>query len=367
MDQPEVILPAAGAACLKVMNSTTTVYTTSDLAQRVAGELRGRGDIQIVGVNSMDEATAEEITFIADTSHAGRWREVAAGAAVVSEGLEPSDGDRHAQALIFVPDAELAMIELLRLFEPSEPLPQIGVHPSAVVHPSATIGRGARIGPHVSIDEQANIGDRAVLHAGVRIYGTVQIGDDAVLHANTVVRERCRIGRRVILHQNVSIGADGFGYRPSPDGSGLLKVPQIGTAVIEDDVEIGANSCVDRGKFGTTVIGAGTKIDNLVQIGHNCRIGRDCVIAGLAGLSGSVIVGDGVRIGGAVGISEHVRIGDRATIAAQSGVMRDIPAGDTYLGSPADEVQQKLRQFASIRKLPDWMHRVSQLLKVEHL
>ena len=187
---------------------------------------------------------------------------------------------------------------------------------------------------------------------------------DARRGANTVVRERCRIGRRVILHQNVSIGADGFGYWASPEGTELLKVPQIGTVAIEDGVEVGANSCVDRGKFGATIIGAETKIDNLVQIGHNCRIGRSCVIAALTGLGGSVIMGDHVRVGGAVGIADHVRIGDGATIGAKSGVMRDIPDGTTVLGTPANEVQKTLRQWAATRKLPDWMQRVSRFLKV---
>jgi UDP-3-O-[3-hydroxymyristoyl] glucosamine N-acyltransferase len=179
-----------------------------------------------------------------------------------------------------------------------------------------------------------------------------------------VVRERCRLGRRLLLHPNVTIGADGFGYEPAPDGSGLVKVPHIGTVIIEDDVEIGAGSCVDRAKFGATVIGAGTKIDNLVQIAHNCRIGRNCVIAALSGLSGSVTVGDGARIAGAVGIVDHVSIGSGATIGAGAGVMKDVPPGETQLGGPAVEIRQALRQMAAIRKLPDWMQQASRLLKV---
>ena len=181
------------------------------------------------------------------------------------------------------------------------------------------MGTDVRIGPHVSIDEHATIGDRVVLHAGVRIYPGVEIGDDCVIHANTVIRERCRIERRVVLHSNVSIGADGFGYQQARDGSGLIKVPQIGTVLIEDAVEIGAGSCVDRGKFQATVVGAGTKIDNLVQIAHNCRIGRNCVIAAITGIGGSVTVGDDVRIGGCVGVSDHITIGAGASVGARSG------------------------------------------------
>jgi UDP-3-O-[3-hydroxymyristoyl] glucosamine N-acyltransferase len=169
----------------------------------------------------------------------------------------------------------------------------------------------------------------------------------------------------VILHSNVSIGADGFGYEPSPDGAGLVKVPHLGTVSLEDDVEIGAGSCVDRGKFGATVVGRGTKIDNLVQIAHNCRIGRGCVIAGQSGFSGSVTVGDGVTIAGGVGVADHVTIGSGATIGARSGLMKDVPAGETHVGYPAYEAGIALRQAAALRKLPDWMQNASRLLKAQ--
>ena len=346
------------------MAHATTQYTTSDLAERVHGELRGRSDLPIIGINSMDEAKATEITFIADASHARRWREVVARAAVVSNGLEPERHNPRSRALIFVPDARLAVIKLLSLFEPPSPSLDIGIHPSAVVHRTASIGRQPRIGPHVSIDQGATIGDRVTLHAGVRVYPLVVIGDDSVLHANTVVRARCRIGHHVILHQNVSIGADGFGFQPAADGSGLLKVPQIGIVVIEDHVEVGANTGIDRGKFGATVIGAGTKIDNLVQIGHNCRIGRGCVIVALTGVGGSVVVGDGARLGGAVGIADHLRIGKGATVGAGSGVVRDVPDGQTHLGYPANDATATLRQWASIRKLPKSLTLLARLLKM---
>lgn len=347
------------------MNTTAVSYTTSDLARRVQGVLRGPSDLAIAGINSLEEATDRDITFIADAAHAQRWCDARAGAAVVSDGLEPSRHDPKSRALIVVPNAAVAMIELLRLFQPPTPQPRAGRHPTAVIDPSAEVSPDAHIGPMVCIDQGAVVGPRVVLHAGVRIYCGVRIGEDSILHANAVVRERCQIGCRVIIHQNASIGADGFGFEPAPDGSGLVKVPQIGSVRIEDDVEIGAGACIDRAKFGQTVIGAGTKIDNLVQIGHNCRIGRGCVIAGLTGLGGSATVGDGVRIAGAVGIADHVHVGSGATIAGQSGVMRDVPAGSTVGGSPADDARQKLRELAAMRKLPDWMQRVSRLLKMD--
>ncbi len=337
-------------------------YTTADLAERVHGELKGRSDLLIEGVNALKDASEREITFITDQAHGGLWTQTRAAAAVITDGIDASGHDPSARALIVVPSASLAMIELLRLFAPPPLLPDAGVHPTAWVHGDASIGRDARIGPHVSVDRGASIGDRVVLYAGVRIGAEAHVGDDSILHANTVVRERCRLGRRVITHTNVSIGADGFGFEPAPDGSGLLRVPQIGDVELCDDVEVVAATCIDRAKFGTTVIGAGTKIDNLVQVGHNCRIGRSCVIAALTGLAGSVTVGDGVSIGGSVAISPQVTIGSGASIGACSGVMRDVPPGQTCLGTPATDSRQALRQVAALQRLPAWMREVSQQL-----
>ena len=337
-------------------------YTTADLAERVHGELNGRSDLKIEGVNSLKDASEREITFIIDHTHASLWVQSRAAATVITEGIDASGHDPAARALIIVPNASLAMIELLRLFAPPRLLPDPGVHPTAWIHPDASIGRDVRIGPHVSVDRGVSLGDRVVLYAGVRICAEVHVGDDSILHSNTVVRERCRLGRRVITHQNVSIGADGFGFEQAPDGSGLLHVPQIGNVELCDDVEIGAASCIDRAKFGTTVIGAGTKIDNLVQIAHNCRIGSSCVIAALTGLAGSVTLGDNVCIGGAVVVSDHVMIGSGATIGACSGVMRDVAPGQTRLGMPATDPREALRQVAALQRLPDWMREVSQRL-----
>lgn len=328
-------------------------YTTTQLAELVGGALHGPGDLTITGINAMAEATAEQVTFIASPHFAARWADSRAGAALVSRGVEVKGHDLSRRALIEVDNAELATAAVLEAFMPEPALPDIGVHPTAFVHPQATIAATARIGPHVSIDRGASIGDDVTLMPGARVYADVEIGEGAIIHANTVIRERCRIGRRVILHQNVSVGSDGFGYRPAADGAGLIKMPHVGTVIVEDDVEIGAGSCVDRAKFGTTIIGHGTKIDNLVQVAHNCRIGRFCVIAGQAGMAGSVTVGDGVQIGAQVGIAEGLTIGDGAQIGAQSGLMRDVPPGTRVLGTPADEAKETLRQWASIRKLPD--------------
>lgn len=340
-------------------------YTTAELTERVHGELRGPSDLRIAGVNALDEASDGEITFIADSAHASRWSEADAVAAVISQGIEAPGHDPSTRALIVVPSAPLAVIELLQLFAPPPAVPDAGVHATAQVHPDATLGSDVRVGPHVTIAPGASIGDRVVLHAGVCLYAGVGIGDDSVVHANTVVRDRCRVGRRVLVHQNVSIGADGFGFEPAPDGSGLLRVPHIGTVEIGDDVEIGAGSCIDRGKFGSTTIGAGTKIDNLVQIGHNCHIGRHCLIAALCGLSGSVTLGEGVILAGAVGVANQVTIGSGTRIGAHTGVMRDIAAGKRCAGTPAVEVRQFFRQVVAVQRLPAWMREVSRRLGKE--
>lgn len=345
------------------MNDEPRTLTAGQIAEKLGGRLVGVPSVGVCGINTLSDARSDEITFITDQSYARRWVDSQAAAAVVTDGLKVPGHNAASRALVFVPDAELATIELLRFWEPAPPLPEEGIHPTAWVHPEARLGEGVRIGPHVSVDHGSVVGDRTVLHAGVRIYAGVTLGEGCVIHANTVIRERCTLGRAVILHPNVSIGADGFGYRPAPDGSGLLKVPQIGTVQIHDLVEIGANTCVDRGKFGATVIGAGTKIDNLCQVAHNCRIGRACVIAGQCALAGSVVLGDGVVMAGQVGVADQLTIGSGATIAGGSGVTRNVPAGETWFGYPADRARDTLRRISAVHKLPDHIRRVSRLLQ----
>jgi UDP-3-O-[3-hydroxymyristoyl] glucosamine N-acyltransferase len=338
------------------------MYTTADLAERVGGKLVGRPDLEIRGVNAIVEAAPDEITFVADQRHAEAWPGSAAAAAVVSAGVELAPTDPATRATIVVPDAEIAVVQLLELFAPAPALPEPGVHATAVIAEDARLGDGVRIGPHVSVDARATIGDGVTLAAGVRVYTDAVIGDSSIIHANCVIRERCVLGRAVILHQGVSIGGDGFGYRPDPGGAGLLKVPHVGNVVIEDGVEIGSNSCVDRAKFGQTRVGAGTKIDNLVQVGHNVRIGRCTVIAAATAIGGSVTIGDGVQVGGASSFADHVKIGPGARLGGRSGVTEDVPAGEAWLGLPAAPAYATLRQWAAIRKLPDWFRDISRRL-----
>jgi UDP-3-O-[3-hydroxymyristoyl] glucosamine N-acyltransferase len=334
-------------------------YTAREISSRVEGELIGPGELTLTGVAQMDHARPGDLTFIGDEAHARLWPGCRASAALIGVQFDPpSTEDR---ALIRVNNADLALIEVLKLFAPPPVNAEPGVHPSAVVDPSAELGQGVCIGANCVVGPGTSIGQGTVLHPSVTVMDRCVIGRDCVLWPGCVVRERCTIGDRCILQPNTTIGADGFGYRPAPDGRSLMAIPQIGTVQIGDDVEIGSATCVDRGKFDATTIGDGTKIDNLCQIAHNCRIGRHCVIAGQTGLAGSITVGDGVQIGGSVGVRDHVSIGSGARLAAGAMVMDSIPAGETWGGMPAREMGQAAREYAVIRKLPEMLKDLKRL------
>jgi UDP-3-O-[3-hydroxymyristoyl] glucosamine N-acyltransferase len=328
--------------------------TTQDIADRLGGDLVGCGTLGITGVETLDSAGPEQITFIRDETHAGRWARSAAGAAVVSRELElqPGSADR---ALIAVDDADLAMAKLLALFAPPAVQPTTGIDAGARIDPSANVADDCAIAAGCVVGRNVTIGPGCVLHENVVIKDACVIGEQCELMAGVVIRERCRLGRRVVCQPGVVIGADGFGYRPTGEGAAmrLVRMPHIGAVRIDDDVELGAGTCVDRGKFSDTVIGAGTKIDNLCQIAHNVVIGRSCVIAGQTGIAGSAVVGDGVQLGGQVAIRDHVTIGSGAKLAACAAVMDDVPEGATWGGYPARDVRIALREHAAMRKLPE--------------
>jgi UDP-3-O-[3-hydroxymyristoyl] glucosamine N-acyltransferase len=224
---------------------------------------------------------------------------------------------------------------------------------------SAVIGEGVRVGPNVVIGERATVGRGTVLHAGVYIGDDTAVGDDCEFFPHVVLRERLTIGSRVVIHAGSVLGTDGFGYRW--DGTQHAKVPQIGTIIVGDDVEIGSCVCIDRAKFSATRIGRGTKIDNLVQIGHNVEVGEHCIIVGQAGLAGSAKLGRGVVLGGQVAVRDHITIGDGAMAAATSGIAEDVPPKTIVSGTPALPHRQSLREQAALRDLPDLRNRVKQL------
>jgi len=348
----------------------TFAWTSGSLAARLGAELRGAPDLPLDRIDAIEQADERSLTFIRDQANAVKWASGRAGAALISrpvaEGIGewielPADGRR---ALLIVDDADLALISLLEeaAWRPAEPQ---GVHPSACIDPTAVVGQGVKIGANAGVGPRSVIGDASVVHGGVVIGADVRIGQRCVLHPGVVIQDRCSLGSDVILHPGVVIGADGFGYRPAPGGKGLRKIPHIGTVEIQDQVEIGANTTIDRGKFGATVIGAGTKIDNLVQIGHNCRIGRSCIICGCCALAGSVTLGDGVTLAGGVGIADQRVIGPGATIGARSGVMHDVPAGETWLGYPARPARRTMRSIAALEELPETLRQLRRVLKSE--
>ena len=325
-------------------------YTTQQICDHVQGQLDGPGDLAITGLEHLGAATPDQLSFIRDEKHARRWPASRAGAALVTRGI-PIERSQN-RALIRVADADLAMAAVLELYAPPISKPTTGVDASARVDPLAQIGRDVSIGPGCYVGPGARIGDNSTLCANVTVLDDAKLDDHCLLFPGVVIRERSELGSRVVVHPNAVIGADGFGYRPNRNASGWVKIPQIGNVRIEDDVEIGAGTCIDRGKFSETVIGQGTKIDNLCQIAHNCRIGRHCVLAAQVGLAGGVIVEDGAVIAGQVGVAEHITIGSAARLAAGSGIMDNVPAGASWFGYPAHDTRATLREVAATRRLP---------------
>lgn len=340
----------------------TQAHTTGSLATLLAAELDGPADLPIDRLERLEDAGQGAMTFIRSAKYAGAWRDSGASAALVSRGVDVPDHDPARRALLIVDDADVALTAALELFAPPTSAPPPGVHPTAVVSSGAAIDPSASIGAHAVIGE-ATIGARATIGHACVIGDGAHIGDDVTIHPGCVVHDRCIIGERSILHSGVVIGADGFGYHPAPDGSGLVKIPHIGDVRIGADVEIGANSCVDRAKLGSTTIGDGTKIDNLVQIGHNCLIGASCVICGHVGVSGSVTIGDGSMIGGGVGIADNLTLGAGAQIAASSGVICDIPDGEMWGGTPALPMRVSAQNYAAFRTLAQQLRELKKLTK----
>ncbi|MGD9690064.1 MAG: UDP-3-O-(3-hydroxymyristoyl)glucosamine N-acyltransferase [Phycisphaerales bacterium] len=325
-------------------------FTTGAIARALGAELDGPGDIELRRLNTIEGAGPEDLTFVRSKAYAAKWPESKGGACLVSRDVALPRVERRAAAII-VDNADLALIRLIPRFKPPERRPSAGVHPTALIGSGARIDPSASIGPMCVIGDDVELGAGVVLRAGVVIGAGVRIGAQSELEPNVVVHDWCVIGRHCLLHSGCIIGADGFGFRPSPDGRGVVKIPHAGNVEIEDHVEIGACTCVDRGKFGPTVIGAGTKLDNHVQIAHNVVIGRSCLIAGCTGIAGSVVIGDGVMIGGHCGIADNLRIGRGARLAAFAAVMKDVAPGATVMGVPAVPHIQFFRQAAVLGKL----------------
>ena len=324
-------------------------FTVEQINEILKGEQVGNTTHAVTGVNEIRNASNSDLTFIGNKKYAKYWADSNASVAIINDNIELQPGDNR--AFIKVKNADLAMARLLEAFQPETPVFDTDIHATAVVDKTATVGKGVKIGAHCYVGKNVVLGDGVVLYHNVSVFDDTTIGPQTVVWSGTVIRERSQIGAQCIFHTNVSIGADGFGYRPADDGRGLVKIPHIGNVIIGNGVEIGANSCVDRAKFNSTIVGDGCKIDNLVQIAHNCILGRSCIMAGHSGLAGSVTLGDGVIIGGSASIKDHTVIESGATIGAGSGVMNDVKAGQTVLGYPAVDSREMLKQWVALRRL----------------
>jgi UDP-3-O-[3-hydroxymyristoyl] glucosamine N-acyltransferase len=323
-------------------------YTIQEINQVLKGEIVGNTNNLITAPEQLEEAKNTEISFIGNKKYEKFWSDSKACVAVVNQDISIEPGENR--AFIKVSNADLAMSQVLEMFAPPAPVFAVNIHPTAVVDVSATIGNYTKIGAGVYIGPNVKIGENVLIYPNVTILDECTIGNQTTIWSGTVIRERCHIGSQCIIHPNATIGADGFGFRPDPE-RGLVKIPQIGNVIIGNGVEIGANSCVDRGKFSSTIVGDGCKIDNLVQIGHNSKLGKFCIMAGNSGLAGSVTLGNGVIIGGSASIKDHTVIGDGAIVGAGSGVTGDIPAGKVMLGYPAVEARDALKQWAILKRL----------------
>jgi len=342
-----------------VNHDSTRAVSTGDIARLVHGTLHGSGDVVIQGIQSVGEASATDITLISSAGYARKWSVSTGGAALVSACIPIENVQVDDRPLICVDDAEVASMTVLEHFHVEETMPDVGVHPSAYVADDVDLGDQVRIGPFVCIERGAIIGDGVVLHRSVGVGASCVIGAHTVLYPNVTVYDTCRIGRFVRIHAGTVIGAPGFGFRPSPDGTGLRRLPHVGSVIIEDDVEIGPTSIVARGKFGSTRIGAGSKIDGMVSIAHNVKLGRNCVIAGMSGVAGSTEVGDGVMIGGHTCVREHLHLGHGARVAGGSVLMDDLGDGEDAAGAPALTGIQGLRQWSALRRLPGLIREMS--------
>ena len=306
----------------------------------------GSPDTEITGVAGIEEAGAGQLTFVANPKYVAAARKTNASAVIVAEGFPVV-----ATAMLRSKNPYLTFARAIGLFHPPFKFAP-GIHPTAVIHASARIGEGAHVGPYVVVSENVEIGKNAVLMAHVVLYPGVRIGDNFKAHAHAVVREHCRVGNNVLLQNGVVVGADGFGFAKDDLGH-WQKIPQPMPVVIEDDVEIQANSCIDRASVGETHIARGTKIDNLVQVGHGSRIGEHSLLAAQVGLAGSTEVGNNVILTGQVGVVGHCKIGDGAIVTPQSGVAGDIEAGAIVSGAPAIDHKLWLKVSALLSRLPE--------------
>jgi len=319
--------------------------TVREIADFLEGELLGDEKIIIKGISGIKEAKKDEITFLINPRYNHLISQTHASAIITSREVKFSS-----KPLIRVDNPSLAFARIVNKFRPKRAVHPEGIHPSAIIAKSAKLGEGIGIGAYTVVDENVQIGDNAIIYPGCYVGRDTRIGNETLIYANVSIREEVIIGNRVMIQAGSVIGSDGFGFI-TQDGK-HERIPQIGTVVIEDDVEIGANVAIDRARFDKTIIGRGTKIDNLVHIAHNVVIGQNCIIVAQVGISGSTTIGDNVTLAGQAGLVGHISIGDNATVAAQAGVTKSVPANSFVSGYPAKPHSIAKRINACIQNLP---------------
>ncbi len=334
--------------------------TLEELARWTGGTLvRGEPDSRFSGMAALDEAGPQDVSFLGNPKYHPQFLATRAGAVIVARGT--SDGPAHA-ALVEVDNPTLAFSVVVRHFAAALRRFEPGVHAAAVVDPTAVLDPSAvRVGPGAVVLAGAVVGAGSEIGPNCVVGEHAVLGKDCHLMANSVVRERCVLGDRVILQPGAVVGSDGYGYEHS--GGRHVKIEQVGIVEIGDDVEIGANTTIDRARFGKTMIGEGTKIDNLVQIGHNCVIGRHCLIVALTGIAGSTRLGNHVTVAGQVGMAGHVTVGDGATLGARAGVSTSLAGGQVYTGNPARPMREDMKLRATVRRLPEFVERLRRIEK----
>jgi UDP-3-O-[3-hydroxymyristoyl] glucosamine N-acyltransferase len=331
------------------------VLTTGELAERIGAKLIGEGSAQVTGVNAVGQAGPTEVCFVADQKHAAPLAGAKVAGVIVSERMDKVSVDQ-----LVVDNVQISVIDALNLFAPKL-TPISGIHATAVVEETAVIAGDVAVGPRTYIGHNVRVGSGSVIADGCSIGENSIVGQNCRLDPSVVIYHNCKIGDNCIIQANATIGATGFGYY-CIDGRHKL-VPHNGGVIIEDCVEIGANCCVDRAKFGNTIIGAGTKIDNCVQIAHNVIVGKCCLLAAQVGIGGSSQIGNGVVLAGQAGVADHIRIGDGAMVGGGSAVIRDVPAGQQFWGMPARELKLHLKSISALKRLPKMTQELKEVSK----
>src|SRR3990172_6985052 len=331
------------------------VYRVDEIARLVRGEVVGDGTIMIRGVTAIEEAREGSLVLAESPGYFSRAEASSASCVLTGQWAQPSQ-----KCVILVANPKAAFARVLGLYHPPKKAPA-GIHPSAAIGEGIELGQEVAIGPFVAVGNRVRIGDRVVIGPGCVIADGCVIGEDTVLHGQVMLYEGTCVGKRVVVHAGAVLGSDGFGY--AVDAGEQLKIPQVGIVIIEDDVEIGANACIDRATLGRTVIRRGAKIDNLVQIGHNVILGDGSALSAQVGIGGSTVIGKGCILGGQVGVADHVTLGDRVIVGAQSGVApgKRLREGEVVWGSPARPVRKSKQQFAAMARLPELLDEVAAL------